>query len=395
MIRKESGKSFVATSIGKILFGDKFRSRHMPDNLNDLRTILGENYYLVFDNLDHFVNREMANALCVTATGGTVEKRKLYTDHDIVKVRPHIYLVITTREPKFKYDDLVSRLLLFNTKKIDRPISSSHLFKTLMENRDSIISEVLVNLSSIVKMLKIQSTFVPRCTERIADWETFVRKVAGGITWPYMFGAIMEKMNAEKDRFGLEDDYLYILLKHIVYENNEPIEDDSASELYSMLCETAVKMKIKNFRDRYKSPVSVGKRIGNVKDELARVFDFDIRAGDHNQKLYSFRPKRDEEGEVESPEEQVREVQLDLFEEKELKELEIMGIKERTLGKGGSKELPHTSKEAEEAKPAAEEKKSEPLGSNDKKSMRARIKKLEKKALRGKSKSASSDKAMS
>ena len=146
---------------------------------------------MVFDNIDHYLKPEKIDTLCIAATGGIIEKRKLYTDHEIVKIRPHIFLAITTREAKFKRDDLVSRLLIFNTEKISRPISKSYIFKNIKENRDKIMEEILINLNSIIQLLKIQQKIVPKCVSRIADWEQFGRKIAKGFKWGVLFHELM------------------------------------------------------------------------------------------------------------------------------------------------------------------------------------------------------------
>jgi len=298
--RKESGKSFIATSIGKILFGDNFQSRNVPDDLKDLTTIMGENYYMVFDNLDHYMKYKMIDAICNSATGIEIERRKLYTDHDVIKIRPRIFLAITTREAKFKRDDLVSRLLLFYTSKINRPISRAYLFKRIRENRDKIMAEVLINLNSIVKLLKILKHFVPNCITRIADWEMFGRKVAPGFPWAFMFKGIFEKLNAEKDKFGLEDDYLYLLLNDIVYVKGQSLLDYSARGLYRLLAEEAERAKIAEFQKIYKGPVSLGKRINHIREELGSVFNFSSCIGKHNVRYYTFEPiKIGEEAEEE------------------------------------------------------------------------------------------------
>lgn len=300
--RKESGKSTLATSIGKILFGDKFQSRHCPENLNDLNTIIGENYYMVFDNVDHFVRSEIIDALCIAATGGTVERRKLYTDREVVKIRPHIFLGITTREAKFRRDDLVSRLLLFNTMKISRPKPKRDLYRAIEEYRNKIMAEVLVNLNTIIELLKSQETYSPECISRIADWEAFGRKVNVGFPWGFYFRFIMESMNEEKDKFAIEDDTLYSLLEIIVISEGKPIEEKSASELYKLLQEKAEELKMRDFTKRYKNPNSMAKRLANIKDELNRVFDFNTHKARSNMKLYSFSPLTlEEEKALEEP----------------------------------------------------------------------------------------------
>lgn len=302
---KDSGKSTIGSLIGKILFGDKFQCRHCPEDVKDLNTIIGENYYMVFDNVDNFVKSKIIDSLCVAATGGTIEARKLYYNRETVKIRPHVYLGITTREAKFKRDDLISRLILFNTEKITKRIQKGKFYRDIEENRNKIMEEVLLNLNPIVALLKRLKDFSPICTFRVADWETFGRKICVAFPWSLYFQLIMDVMNEEKDIFALEDDPLFFLLKDRVIDKRNAIEALLPSELYLELMEDAEELKMKDyFGKKYKSPISLGKRIGNIQDELRRVFDVEIRNVAGNKKLYSFRPLTEEE-----PEEQ-EEVEL-------------------------------------------------------------------------------------
>ncbi len=289
---KHSGKTFIAETIGKILFGDKYQIRHMPNNTKDLKTIIGTNYYLAFDNLDRYVDKDIIDIFCVAATGGTVERRQLYTDRGIVKIRPRVFLVITTKEAKFKRDDLVSRMLIFNTKKIQRPISKSVMLQALKQDRNKIMEEVLINLNIIVKLLCRLKDFSPSGVSRIADWELFGKKIHTALPEQFEFNWILDKMNEQKDRFTIEDDPLYQVLKGTVIEKGEIIENLISGELYSLLCDKAFELKMKYFQRRYGSPTSLGKRINNIKDELSRAFEVGITKGSANRTFYSFAPRQ-------------------------------------------------------------------------------------------------------
>ena len=293
--KKESGKSFIATSIGKIFFGEKYESCHFPENPDDLKTALGRNYYLVFDNVDQAFNDDVSNILCVASTGGTVAKRKLYTDSTEFRYTPHCFIAMTSREPRFNRDDLVSRLLLFNTEKIGSPIPRSVLFSSLLANRDAIMTEVLVNLNSVVKILGLNKGFEPRCISRIADWEMFGRKVCNWFPERFLFRLVMQSMNEKKDKFAIEDDYLYLILMRIVYEKNEPLIEMTPVDLYARLLEEAEYMKLNlvYFKRRYHSARSVGKRLSNIKEELMRDFDVDFCDHPNGKRTYSFNRKKD------------------------------------------------------------------------------------------------------
>lgn len=183
---KESGKSFLATSVGKILFGDNYESSGLPKSAHDLAVVMGKWPYLVIDNLDSYLKSEMLNLLCAVATGAMEANRTLYTDRDMTQFTPHCYLAITSREPKFARDDFVSRLLIFSMQQITNPISRSELIESLVQNRSAILTEVLTNLNSIVRILATDeirrleagSNYQPmRCYSRLADWETFGVKI--------------------------------------------------------------------------------------------------------------------------------------------------------------------------------------------------------------------------
>jgi len=286
---KASGKSFIATSIGRILFGDRFFSSHLPDSPRDFKVTLSENYYTVFDNLDNSIN-DFLDIMCAAATGAEINQRKLYTDREEIKIRPHIFIAITSREPKFKRDDMVDRLLLFNTEAISNKQSRTALFGELRENREKIFAEILINLQSIIKQLKQKANWNPPGIFRIADWELFGKKVHSekGIN---RFVRLLEKMNKEKTRFSLEDDEAYLILKYICYEREEHIENLASADLFAKFSDTAAALALKSFKYRYKNSKSLCRRLNNIKAELSGEFDIHIITGRANQTNYSFSKK--------------------------------------------------------------------------------------------------------
>ncbi len=290
----------MGESIGKILFGDCFECSYLSENQRDLEVALSSNYYIVFDNLDSGVRGAYLNDLCTAATGGVVKTRKLYTDRDEVTTKPRIFIVVTTREPKFKRDDFVDRLLLFNTEKVKNPKSRNFLLNELKKNRNNIWAEFLINLNSIVKLLKQKSEWNLPCILRIADWELLSRKIHSQESVKNFVG-ILRKMIREKSKFSLEDDPLYILLRNIIYERGEVICEEPAATLYSRLKDEAEHLKLqKEFERKYKSSISLGKKLKNLEEELSFDFDFTIDKSSRGRtNLYTINkkvnvPERDE-----------------------------------------------------------------------------------------------------
>jgi hypothetical protein len=293
---KASGKSFIATSIGKIFFGDSFESSGLPKSADDLAVVLGKNHYLVLDNLDTYLRGEMLDMLCSVATGVEIKKRQLYTDDTEIKFVPHCFPAITSREPKFKRDDLVDRLLLFYTKRIKGPVSRSELTRSLLEKRSAIMTEVLTNLNSIVKILALEEVrklkdpdWRPlKCISRLGDWETFGRTVCGFNSGFYFIFA-MQAMNEDKDDFSIGEDYLFLTIANVCYIRETEIKDTTTAQLYALLAMEAEEMGLNDFPKHYKSSMSIGKKFPHIMNSLEKWFEIKVFDLPNCQRLFSFK----------------------------------------------------------------------------------------------------------
>ena len=296
---RESGKSFIATSVGKILFGELFGASTFTKDKKDLAVVLGGNYYTVFDNVDSWVANDLLDMLCAAVTGATEDKRELYTDRSQVQFALDSFVAITSREPKFRRDDVVRRLLLFNTKEITQSLGRSYLWGSLRENRDRILTEGLVNLNTIVKILKgLRGKPELSCSCRmIADWESLVKKICLEGPENFLLRLCMLKMSARKSIFALEDEPLHWVLEEIVYHDNARLEKMSTTDLYGRLHKKAEDMKIKDFSERYKNPKSLGKHLARLRPELEKEYMMVVESPRKAGHIYSFGPLKEDERE--------------------------------------------------------------------------------------------------
>ena len=296
---RESGKSFIATSVGKILFGELFGASTFTKDKKDLAVVLGGNYYTVFDNVDSWVANDLLDMLCAAVTGATEDKRELYTDRSQVRFTLDSFVAITSREPKFRRDDVVRRLLLFNTKEITQSLGRSYLWGSLRENRDRIMTEVLVNLNTIVRILKDRKgkPESPCSCRMIADWESLVKKTCSVFPESLFLLQCMLKMRDRKSFFALEDEPLQWVLEEIVYRDNARLYKKSATDLYRELYAKAEAMKVKDFSERYKNPKSLGKHLARLRPELEKEYEMVVESPRKAGHIYSFGPLKEDEGE--------------------------------------------------------------------------------------------------
>ena len=279
-----SGKSTTATAIGKILFGDSFTGKNLPNDVKDLKVVVGRNYYYEIDNLDSVVSRNMCDILAATATGAGSEDRTLFTNEATTVTEPHCFLVITSREPKFKRPDVVDRLLIFRMKRINAPVSGRWLFRTLLERREDIMAEVISNLNSIVFMLN-QSRAVemaqgsnyqpPKNIFRIADWEDFAKKICS--LWPrVLLQLALEEMAAEKAGMTIDEDYVFQIIHYIVDDEGGELRELSAAQLYSRMRQATEFMELEDFQRRYPSAMSVATHIPHIAEAMSARLYVDI-----------------------------------------------------------------------------------------------------------------------
>jgi len=288
---KESGKSFITRSIGKIFDGDSFEPSGLPKSADDLAVVMSRRPYLVLDNVDTRVGGDMLDLMSAAATGVAWRKRKLYEDGTEVTFTPHCFMVITSREPSFTRDDLVSRFLLFSTQKIDHPLGLAELIDPLLMARSDILTEVLVNLNSVIALLwlaKAQRNPI-RCISRLADWETLGMAMCGSSPALWQFRFALELMNEKKDELAVENVGVYQVLYHLVYERGEQVVRLSPSALYDKLVGVAEEMKLKNFQRYCSSAGSMGKWIGHNRKELERQFEIEIFRYPNKQCEYTFK----------------------------------------------------------------------------------------------------------
>jgi hypothetical protein len=77
------GKTTISKFIANLLDPTPSPLKTFPRNRDDLYSLAKNNFLLVFDNLSN-ISPDMSDALCQLSTGGSLSKRKLYTDGDAV-----------------------------------------------------------------------------------------------------------------------------------------------------------------------------------------------------------------------------------------------------------------------------------------------------------------------
>jgi len=106
-----SGKSFLCTNvISRIIDPSAVPLRVLPRNDKDLAIATQGAHVVCFDNVRE-LKQDMADKLCIAATGGAISARKLYTDEDEHVITLHAAVVLNGIHSFIDQPDLAQRCL--------------------------------------------------------------------------------------------------------------------------------------------------------------------------------------------------------------------------------------------------------------------------------------------
>jgi hypothetical protein len=167
-----SGKTTLGRRIGCVIYGSDFQVgafRSDQTGEQDFLAAICAKRFVVFDNADARI-RWLPDHLARLATGAEIERRKLYTTNTLETFRPECFLIITSRDPQWKRDDVATRLLPISMGKINKgKVPEAELQRRISRNRNQIWGTILSILNPVVAALHHSDTQFTS-SHRLADY---------------------------------------------------------------------------------------------------------------------------------------------------------------------------------------------------------------------------------
>lgn len=287
-----SGKTSILKRLGIILYGSKYNVAPLPNKADDFDTLMTNSHLVILDNVDTgtpWLNDKLASV----STGQTIQKRELYSDMKLLKFDTKTFLGVTSRTPQFTRDDVADRLLCINFKRIkddkgdDCFIAEDELVQGVLDNRNQIMSYIMLELQKILKALKETKGRSYRTKFRIADFAKFGLRINDIIGRKAEFESILDKVCHVQKAFAVEEDSLVYALKIFAKKQIKP-HKMSGFELHKQLLFLANEdnFDIPEFRAKYKSVKSLTRRIANIKGNISNDVKITIYKERANQKSY-------------------------------------------------------------------------------------------------------------
>lgn len=182
-----------------------------------------------FDNADTRTDW-LADALAAAATGGSMEKRKLYKDTERVTLRPRSWIAITSASPSFAADaGLADRLLVVRLGRRQGDTAEGELTDEIKLNRDSGLSWICETLSNALT----DTEPVPGgLNARHPDFAKLAVRIGRATGREAEAVAALKAAEADKSLFNIENDWIGAVLLDLLRE--EPFSG-TASELLDAL----------------------------------------------------------------------------------------------------------------------------------------------------------------
>lgn len=241
-----SGKSVMGESIGRWLTGPQFEVMDLPSGdaakaEESIKLALCKRPLVVIDNVDS-PTPWLEDFVCRVATGVRMSRRRLYTNAEEVHFIPRAGLIITSRDPHFRREDVARRLIPIRFKSIleDDRRSETDIRADIDRRRAGIWGDVLTDLAGLQDAWPaLKGTLRP--THSLADFAVFGAALAtasGDRDAPDEWRGLMSRLEQAQSRFTTEQDPLVELLRASLPASGV-LPDQPVRDLYKRLQDEA------------------------------------------------------------------------------------------------------------------------------------------------------------
>ncbi|MEE9601017.1 MAG: hypothetical protein V3W22_04880 [Thermoplasmata archaeon] len=276
-----SGKTVSGECIGRWLTGPEFEVVGLPSGNTakaeeTLTLAIYKRPLVVIDNVDS-PTPWLEDFLCRAATGVRMSRRRLYTNSEEVHFTPRAGVIITSRDPHFRREDVARRILPIRFKEIPEEMrrTETEIRAEVEARRGSIWADVLAALARIQDSWPtLKGTL--RSTHSLADFAVFGALLAAAHSEdnnPDEWDALMGRLDQAQHRFTGEGDPLAELLDAALEESKGTLHQQPVSDLFRDLRDLA---QISGWPWPYKDTRTLTRELKGKKQTLEHALDVRI-----------------------------------------------------------------------------------------------------------------------
>jgi energy-coupling factor transporter ATP-binding protein EcfA2 len=158
----------------------------LPDKKDDLHAALANKPLCAFDNIDDLnleskENKSKANTICLTSTGGTIVKRKLWTTNDKAEYRIQNHCFCSSRTDQFSSRSDVHRrtlTLVMQPAVREQTVAKKVILEACHAARPEIWAEIICRLQNMIAAHAEFGKHQYSCTSEMTDYESYTYEMA-------------------------------------------------------------------------------------------------------------------------------------------------------------------------------------------------------------------------
>lgn len=164
---KGAGKTTMQRNISAIIHPVSKDVFVLPTDTNNLVTVLSNNYYCAFDNIG-IIPPDICNVLCQAVTGGSLSKRKLYSDNTEISINLRRLVTLNGISMHIRQSDLMDRAIMVRLNRIDSSnrATEEKLNKDFQNALPDILGAIFQIISkTLIRLNKVNIKKLPRMAD--------------------------------------------------------------------------------------------------------------------------------------------------------------------------------------------------------------------------------------
>ena len=284
-----SGKTEAFLRVLQTILGPEMADHLKTDtpSTSEAFDVAGSNFdYVLIDNADKYVDW-FAQTLSTAATGKSRIDRTKYSDNDVSTFLSRAFVMISSRTPWFRQDDVASRLLIWHLKRMPAAVGvdEQDRYDEVLPRRNELMSAVARVIQRILQGPDYESIHIEHESRlrnwiRLATWigESYDPIFKGGLN------TAIENIVPLFQHFTSEDSDLPELISEWLSESPPGQMDPTATNAYRVVTTSELRKELdsiakdNNVKFRWSTIKSFGEYMNQQEESLQLRFNVRIKA---------------------------------------------------------------------------------------------------------------------
>ena len=264
-----AGKSTLAKRIYLMIYGAEkgINSISTPANYD---MAVSSEPFVAFDNID-ITTRWLPDRLAQSAGITEIPVRQLYTDKQIILLRRHALVGITSHNPEFTRADVADRLLIINLRRWEKHAAEGTILTKLKEQRDLLWGGVIRSVQDVLSTPRPNAADAPAM--RVQDFSYLGLWFSRALGTEPAFLSGLTKLMVAQRTFALSEEQLIV---ECFDKMPLPLDWAPAGEVFRA-CIAQTRDQGQDFKFQYKNPATLGRRLVALAHPLRDYFKIESR----------------------------------------------------------------------------------------------------------------------